>query len=258
MAILVDGIRFTGSVGNMSAYRIKGSDDIYVRMKGGGSKKKIKKSESCKPIRDNSSEFSIRSTAASNVRWMLTYVKHLADHKILSRLNSLNSTIQKYDTNNIKGQKEVLFSKYHNLLQGFSLNNRYPFDGIIRHPLLCTIDRNRHSAIVKLPDLIPQINLFLPWKSPMYRFIISLGELTDNARKPDPAITDKVVQVVYTDWQIAQLPYTGRQIELNLPGKPDETQTLVVSVGIEMGVPFTNDEISIVQNAGSAKILATG
>jgi hypothetical protein len=259
MAILANGIQFTGSVGNMSVYRIKNTDTYVVRTKGGGSKKKIDKSDSCRPIRENAADFGISAKAGSHIRWMLTYVKHLADHNITSKLNGLATVIQSYDTTNVKGEREVLFSKHKNLLNGFSLNDRYPFDGIVRHPLQCTLNRKTASAVVQIPELIPGLNLFLPWKAPLFRFIISLGKLTENAVKPIPERTHECVQPVYTAWHTAQIPFAAQQIEVKIENANlDDEHTLVLSVGIEMGAPITNEVIGVVENTGSAKILMVG
>jgi hypothetical protein len=260
MAILKSGIPFTGSVGNMSCYKRKDMDDYIVRTKGGGSRKKIAKSPSCKPIRDNNADFGRSSKAGSNVRWMLTYVKHLADYNITPKLNSLAKIIQSYDSVNPKGERVILFAKHKQLLNGFSLNKRYPLDGIVRHPLQCTIDRTTCSAIVSLPDLIPGLNLSLPWKAPLYRFIISLGILSDNAYKPLPENTHRFVKRVYTAWQTAQIPFAAQEIEVKIENghADEEDQTMILSIGIEMGEPITNELIGIVKNTGSAKIMMVG
>ncbi|MVT42378.1 hypothetical protein GO495_17430 [Chitinophaga oryziterrae] len=258
MAILKSGIPFTGSVGNMSCYTRKDMEGVYiVRTKGGGSRKKIAKSPTCKAIRDNNADFGVSSKAGSNVRWMLTYLKHLADYNITPKLNSLSKIIQSYDKVNPKGKREVLFAKHRQLLNGFSLNNRYPLDGIVRHPLQCTINRTTCSAVVQFPDLIPGVNLFLPWKAPLYRFIISLGILTDNGAKPVQERTHRFVKRVYTAWQTAQIPFAAQQIEVKIENgyANEENQTLILSIGIEMGEPITNELIGIVKNTGSAKIV---
>jgi hypothetical protein len=255
MAILEKGIEFTGSIGNMSAYRMKGIDKIIVRTKGGGSRKKIAKSDSCIRLRENASEFGIRAKAGSNIRKMLTYVKHLADHNITPRLNSLANAIQAYDTKSERGRRLVPFSACRNLLTGYSLNDKYHFDGVVRHPLEFSLNRDAYSAVVRIPDLVPGRNLFLPWKAPMYRFIVSLGLLRDSGD------LQPVVKTVYTNWQMAIVPLAGSSVELllsqNLP-KIEDTSTLVLAVGIEMGVPVSDAVVVTAKNAGSAKILGVG
>jgi hypothetical protein len=261
MATLANGIEFTGSLGGVSGYKVKGSDKTYIRTKGGGNRKKIKKSVSCIPIMENATDFGKSSTAGSNIRWMLTWVKHLADYNFSSILTSLGTIFQKFDKENSKGERAVRFSEHRNLLPGFNLNLKYPFDSVVRHPFLCTINRETISAFIQIPEMIPGVNLILPWKSaPMYRFIISLGVLTDEAQKVNTAKTDKYVQHIKTDWQMAQVPYASQVFELQLDSlkKLGDDQTLIVAVGIEMGVPITTELISTMKKTGSAKLLAAG
>lgn len=258
MATLKNGIEFTGSLGNVSAYKVKGSDKTFIRTKGGGSKSKIRKSASCKPILDNATDFGRSSTAGSNIRWMLTYVKHLSDYRYASALTSLATNFLKYDTGNEKGKRAIRFATHRNLLPGFNLSKGFPFDSILRHPLTCTVDRESVSTVVRVPELIPGVNLFIPWKVPVYRFIISLGALTDEAQKVDTAKTDQYVKHITSAWQTTSLPFAAQQFELGLSEPLGDDQTLVVSVGIEMGEPVTTEVIRTLKRMGSAKILAAG
>jgi hypothetical protein len=57
MAILKNGLQFTGSVGNLSAYTRRGSDKVIIRTKGGASRDKIKKSPNFKRTRESNSDF---------------------------------------------------------------------------------------------------------------------------------------------------------------------------------------------------------
>jgi hypothetical protein len=260
MATLKSGIEFTGSIGGVSGYKVKGSDKTFIRTKGGGSKKKIRKTATCKPILDNAKDFGRSSRAGSNIRWMLTYVKHLSDYQYSSALTSLATNFLKFDTGNAKGERAIRFAEHRNLLPGFNLTKGYPFDSIVRHPLSCTVDRATISTVVVIPELIPGVNLFIPWKAPVYRFIISLGALTDEAQKVNTAITDKYVQHIKSSWQTTQLPFAGQQFDLQLNdiGELGNDQTLIVSVGIELGEPITTELISTLKKKGSAKVLAAG
>jgi len=65
MAKLISGLSFTGSLSNLSAYKMRGHDGIIVRTKGGPSKEKIKESPSFLVTGCNNMEFGDHSTAAS-------------------------------------------------------------------------------------------------------------------------------------------------------------------------------------------------
>ena len=69
MAKLDGTIQFTGSLQNLSFYKMRGSDKIIVRKKGGPSRKQVKHSPNFENTRHNNSEFGGRALAAG--RWPL-------------------------------------------------------------------------------------------------------------------------------------------------------------------------------------------
>lgn len=89
MGKLTEEITFTGSVGNVSAYRMKGSDKIIFRKKGGGFSKTIKTSASCANIRKINAEFGGRSAATRLIRRAIGMIKALAHFTFTGHLNAL-------------------------------------------------------------------------------------------------------------------------------------------------------------------------
>jgi hypothetical protein len=262
MSKIKSSIPLTGKVDHLSAYKRKGSDDIIVRRSGGASKKKVQTSASFARTRENYTEFGGVAKAASSIRWALLYVRHLADHNIMASLNALCKIIQLRDTGSPRGQRTILFSQYRFLLEGYSLNQQYPFDSVVRYPVYCSINRETGIAVVQLPNLIPGVNMILPWKYPMFRFIVAMGVIDDrkyNYEQPLPSAA-ACVPPVYTEWQMTQQTYAGASIELklNLTEPLSDTQTIVVSVGIEMGTPMSTELIRTIKHAGCAKLITTG
>lgn len=262
MAIIKDGIQFTGSLGNMSAYTMKGSDKIILRMKGGASKNKIKRSSTFKLTRQNNTEFSGCAKAASSIRMALMPVRHMADYNFTPVLNALAKHVQLLDNVNKRGERAVLFSQHRYLLDGFHLNRQHTFDSVVRHSLPCDIDRKTGSAVVQLPNLLPRLNLALPWQYPLFRFVAGLGVVADkmytNGVYKDVTGKKSLYPVsVETDWHPVLQPFTRQRLELNFENMPalDETKTLLLSIGIEMGTPVTNAYITPVKYAGCAKVL---
>jgi hypothetical protein len=248
---------FTGTVGNMSTYTRKGSDVHFVRTKGGASKKKIAKSPAFEIVRRNCREFGEASGTAKGIRYAMLFVKHLADYNIHPVLTSICKSFMRTDMTGVFGDRDVELSKHRQLLQGFNLNQRHPFDGVVRTPVQCTIDRETASAMVQLPDLVPGINLHLPWKNPMYRFIINLGIADDWGIDADKA---SFIPAIYTPWHLATQHYTGGEFTLQADQtkKLKDEETLIVSVGIEMGNPVTDTLIHTVKHVGCAKLLKVG
>lgn len=262
MARLTGALSFTGKVGGLSGYTRKDIDGVFIRTKGGASKTKIKTSKKFERTRENNSDWKGCGKAAGRIRWAVLDVAHLKDYNFTADLSALCKAMQLQDTENIRGQRSILFSQNRELLEGFRLTQRNPFDSVVRHPLKYEISRESGRAIVKLPKLMSGINLFIPWQYPLFRFVISLQAITDmhyNYLPADRNNTDRA-PVVYTEWRTTEQNYAEEYIELQLKGggAPDDTWTLILSVGLEMGMPVSNNVVNTVKYVGCAKILGVG
>ncbi|SEL30847.1 hypothetical protein SAMN04488505_1022 [Chitinophaga rupis] len=266
MGILKDGIQFTGSVGNISAYTIKGSDKIILRRKGGATKEQIATSPRFERTRENNSEFGICASTAGRIKRMMRCVDNMADYNFTSTLSSLlRKRMQPRDTVSERGRRGLLFSQHAALLQGFRLNLKNPFESVVRQMPICSIDRATGKGVVQLPELTPGVNLLLPPNPPLYRFVLGMGAITDikhNGRdyteinpKPLPAVFSTA-----TEWHGNQQTFNAQRIELplELPEGWDTTATFLLFIGLEMGKPLTASEIEEVKGRGCAVIAAVG
>lgn len=264
MAFLSNGPEFTGSIGNMSYYRMKGTDKIVVRKKGGASKEQIKTSPSFARTRENNAEFSGCANTVRSIRHALFPLNKLADYNFTPTLTTLAKNIQLLDKVNERGKRAVNFSQYRYLLEGFQLNKEFIFDAVVKYPLKGSIERETGSATVNIPHLHPQLNLDFPWKAPLYRFVIGFGVFTDSSFKELTGFKDKVIlpraETVYTDWQPVQQAFEAQSFTLQLFSLHgiDDTKSMILSIGIQMGTPITNAFIQEVKYASCAKILTVG
>lgn len=265
MAILKNSLQFTGGLSGLSAYTMKGSDKIILRTKGGPTKKQVKKSPSFHNTRLHLQEFSGCSNGSKHIRTAINPVKHLTDYHFTGTLNALCRMVQKMDAVNRWGERSVLFSQHAHVLAGFQLNRQNPLDSVIRHPLHATIDRATGSATVQIPDLHQKLNLYLPWEAPFFRLVVSLGVVADRIYngqdyKDGAGTKNFQTQSFYTPWQHTKQPFAATTITLQLdqPAALQDHHTLILSAGIEMGMPVTDGLISRVKHTGSAKIIAAG
>lgn len=263
MPVLKNGIQFVGTFADVTAYCRPGSDKIYIRTKGGHSKERMLRDSSFDLPMKNASEFCGCGKAAGMFRKALSMVADLHEPglNINARATVIIRQLQKLDTENVKGQKSVLFSRFKPMLAGFNLNPAHSLDTIITTPTECSIDRESGSATLKIPSLRPGVNFYLPWNYPMYRFRIQLGVLKDltygingytNINDDDPQKA-----ALTTPWQYARALADSQTFTLNLQQKEYLTDdvTLLLSAGIEMGTPISDAVIERVKKTGSAKIL---
>lgn len=109
MGKLESDIQFTGRVGNLSAYRMRGVDKIIVRKKGGASKRRIKNDPGFARTRENNVEFSGR---AQGVRWImraLEPLRRVADYNLCGPINKMMMHVQHQDDVNNRGKRSILF-----------------------------------------------------------------------------------------------------------------------------------------------------
>jgi hypothetical protein len=264
MARLSSEITFIGSLGNVSAYKMKGMDKIIVRMKGGASKEMIKSSPAFALPRRYMFEFGGRSTASKLIMRMLWPQKPLADYNIAGLLNGLMKPVQQFDDTSALGKRNIELSKCPWILNGFPLNRQTPFESIVRTSLNCSVSRESLSAHVEIPALLPGINFIPPKRYAMYSFIATLGVVPDlfyheaKYRPSHPDYDNFVSKRINSDWFTVKKGSAANSLDLALNAiPPDNAFTLVLSIGIRFGSLVDGDIVEQEKNVGAAKILAT-
>ena len=245
---------------------MKGVEGIVLRRSKGPSKKQIKTSPGFENVRRNNTEWIAITGASTGLRRAMHHITHVADYNLSGPLNAFTRQILKLADSGTWGTRPVLYSQHKDKLVGYSFNKQHLFDSIVRSPIHCDISRETFTATLKLPPLQPDIQLKLPWKQPVYRFIAQLGLAADclwdvkGKHYDKPQYNQFKSAEVTTEWMGTTTRFEGRTLELVYP-EPEritDNTTLVVSIGIEMGNMVIPGVIERVKYAGSGKILATG
>lgn len=273
MAILSGNGGFTGSLANLSAFRPKGSDKIILRTKGGATKKQIKQHPNFARVRSNNAEFGSCSKMASLLRRELHPFVNLVDHNLNAAFSALHKTMQLRDTEHPPGQRCILYSQHRYLLANFALNRRYSFDAVLRYPLQAIFDRDLGTARMEIPALQPGIHLQFPWQQPYYRLIVHFFVMCDLTHDGRDYTYHAATQKPYCPLSVSSwLPVTatrpGEELLLRLrePGQSEtsaavtlnDTHSLFLAVGIQMGKPGPDESIEETKYCGVGKILAVG
>ncbi|MBL0741466.1 hypothetical protein [Chryseolinea lacunae] len=264
MAHLED-IQFTGRLGNVSAYRMRGSDKIILRARGGASKDQIRTSPAFATPRRYMAEFGGCSAMGARVRRALGAQKALADFNISGPINAMLKVVQKNDLVSDLGRRTITLSKNVRLLEGFSLNRRAPFDSILRTTTNVALSREMRTAHIMVPALLPGINFSPPKNYPMFRIQAVLAVVPDFAFNEDLGryapqagyVNSFAPQHAVTEWNPAQSGSAETTLALHeslVP--PDEGYSLMLSLGICFGVVQANGVVEQVKHAGAAKVIA--
>jgi hypothetical protein len=265
MAKLTGTMEFTGSMGSVSAYRMRGVDKIVLRQKGGPGKQQIKNSPAFELTRRYNEECKGRMLLVKHINLAMQGVRHLYDYNCSGDMAAVCQQVQAADNSNPLGSRSVLLSQAGFLLEGFTINKYQPFDTVVKYPLAAAIHRASGTASVSLPELVPGLHITNPKQQPLYRLVFVLGLVPDiiydeswKAYRPLPqAGTGRVV--VHTAWYTAGENCPAQEIALQLTDyQPMEGQSLLVSAGIEYGQPKTGGYVQGTKYAGAAKVLKLG
>jgi hypothetical protein len=263
MAFLEE-LQFTGSLGDLSFYRMRGSDKIVVRRKGGASKETIKKSPNFALPRLYMSEFGGCSSMGKEVRFMMHPLRALADYNFSGFINKSLKLIQTQDLTSKLGQRAIELSKHPTLLEGFQLNKYTTFDSMVRSTLTWSIDTEKRSAKVDIPEFVRDINFFPNNRHSKFRIVISLGIVPDFKFNPatgkfaHPKWYDARYGCDYieSEWCSALKGSPATTLELSLDQlPPDAGYSLMLGIGIAFGDSLDNGVVKQIKRAGAAKIL---
>lgn len=261
MARLEGAIRFTGSLGDYVAFKLPGSNIIYLRRKGKVSKAK-RKSASFAVVRKNNVEFGGRGVAASLVKQAVLKQSAITKYGFVSKLNALLKPLQEMDIVSPLGKRSVLFTKNPELLNDFNLIKTKPFDAVVRNPVRYSVSKSSLSASLHIPALLPDINFSASENGGVYKIVATLGVVPDlhyNGKKYAPrkgySNIDRTV-AAETDWRSIVNEAAAESLALAITNPPpDDDFVLLLSIGIRLGVMVTNTQIYSSKTQGAAKIL---
>jgi hypothetical protein len=267
MPFLEGPFAFTGKLDMFSAYRMRGVDGIVVRRKGGPSGEKVKTAASFANTRRTMSEFGGCSRHGSYVRKALIQIRHLSDYNFGSDINSIMRQVQLRDGTGEWGRRRITLSEHTRLLEGFSTTLKAPtFDSIVRAPIYYTVDRQKRSARIDLPELLRDINYFPQNHHAMFRLTVTLGIVPDVAYDVPskeylpPTWYSRAYNSISTstDWNpsLEGMPGTTLELAMDAALPPDDAWTLMLSIGIEYGAFRENGKIREIPRFGAAKIMA--
>jgi hypothetical protein len=261
MAKLRPGFNFTGTLGNLSAYKRKDLDVIILRTKWGPSREKINKDPVYDLTRRNNREFGGRSTASGWVLKALRCLRPLSDYNLAGPINTLFRPVQHMDTVNEWGRRNIELSKAPGILEGFPLNKRNVFESVVRTSLGCTINKEALTARLELPALYPGRNFFPVDQYAVFSWQVCLAVIPDLFFKEGHGYVPAGDFVFYYtaheagQWHPSETGADARVLELQLRSPAGgKGFSLLLAVGIQFGT-VRKGEGAAVEYAGTGKIL---
>ena len=267
MASLKDNhaFAFTGKIGNVSAFTMRGYDKIFLRGKGGASKRKIKTSKKFEVTRQLNNEWKGVTLVSAVIRQSLYALKPLADYNISGPMNALVKKIQTLDDINPKGQRAIMLSKQPELFSSFNYNQNTIFDSIVRQSLSFDLNKSDGTCEVRVPTLQPGINFFPHPRFSYCRIVLSLAAVNDyfwnaelrNYFSKTPQAS--MVPDIYTPWvqtnRIQSAAVYQFAPDAAIAGGTE--MIMLLGVGVQYGIPSADGSIQPAPYVGAAKIIGS-
>ena len=264
MAKVTLNMPLTNNLGDYSLYQMAGVEKLIIRGKGGPSAEQVKNDPQFNRFRNSSSELSGAAKTAGFIMQTSKAINQLANHKYCGMLIKVCRAIQTLDMENEAGKRSILLSKYGNMLAGVNFNEQKSIDMVLKHLPPFTISRNECKATVVFPDLFPGINMANPWSHPLYRVIITLGNVQDMFYgEGGYSVVDQSIALHkgknISGWFPSAAVLPAHTVEVQLPQLAlTGSSILVLSIGVEFGRMVSNTMTEPVKKAGCAKILGLG
>ena len=262
--------QITGNIGKLSFYTRKGSDEIFVRTKGGASKEQIKRRPEFENVRRNNKEFGGCSQMSKAIRQAFGGLQHVADFNLAPALCSFMKNIQKADTNNTLGERSILLSQHKQYLIGYNFNRKNSFDSVLHIPLQWKINRENTCANISIPTFACSMGLSMPPKYGLFRISASFAAVTDrvlgerkHSYEPIHDTLGHDAVTSSTTWFTRTTTVSTQELNLQLDmDHPNivynQHDTLLLTVAIEFGELDAFGNPTPARGAGAGKILGVG
>ena len=236
-------VKYSGTMGGVRHFKIKGLVGDFAGLAGGPTDSQIKNDAAFIRTRENMSEFGGSASCAKSIRVGLAQViRQYSDPRLTGRLTKLMKEINKEDTGNPRGQRSVLVSANQAMLAGLNFDVRTNLAGIFNAPYTLTNPTTRDAAQFKIVAFDPMNLINAPSGATHFRLMNAITVVSDYVyngttgqyEPTDPTLNElsDVQFSAYTDLTTTTSTIT---IDTTLPGPPTMTgSTSVLNIiGIE-------------------------
>lgn len=266
MAILKDLFELEGSIGGVTFYKMRGSDKVIMRRKGGPTKKQMEKSPSFEKVRKLQKEFGGCAKFGSLARSSFGGLHLMADYNLSAVLNGMGKFIMKLDLETEVGKRGILLSDNKKVLEDFNFNRKYPFNTILRVLPNVIVDRENLNAVVTITRINPKIEVYNKFRYPVFRIIAAIGCISDmvynqNYKKYEPVVDNlrNANNRINGEWYSIKSIVPEQTFTLQIPEsrKTEITGnvTLVISIAIQFGEVELNGLPVETKYGGYGKVL---
>ena len=254
-------VKYTGTLGDVRHFKIKGQQGYFAGLVGGPTDTQVKTAPEFQRTRENMNEF---GGCAKAVRIALSEVLNgMTDPQCTGRLTSIMKKINLEDGTEARGVRKVEISSQRIYLYNFGFDKNVSFASIVYIPYATTHDIDRLKANLTTVAVNPTDYLNAPAGATHFRFINAIGVVSDfiyndatKTYEPSNGALNELSNTTYGAYMPLNTAYAGENLDVSLP--VGTVMTADVSVLHCIGIEFFQ-EVNAVQyplNNGAYNALA--
>ena len=237
-------LKYSGTMGGVRHFKIKGLKGDFAGVSGGPSASQIATAPEFVRTRENMREFGASATAAKSIRVALSeIIKQMSDPRMTGRLTSIMKKINLEDQTEARGYRAILISTQRQYLKGFAFDRNMNFDSIFVAPFSSVPTAGRDGATITVPAFNPANLINSPAGATHFRLVQALACVSDFAYNATNGLyealdvaSNELSNVVYSDYIPLTEPVAANfDIVATLPGSPTITAdaSVLQCIGIE-------------------------
>lgn len=173
-------VKYTGSLGEIRHFKIKGKEGYFAALKGGVDKEVILSDPRFARTRENMQEFGGAARAGKALRQGFPQlVKQMGGTGYTGRITGLLKQVMNLDTTGVRGQRLISVVGHPQWIQGFELNPARPFGTVCRIPLDLAANVDRNEVTWTIAPFEPVSLVTWPEGATHYRLILAVATLSD-------------------------------------------------------------------------------
>jgi hypothetical protein len=237
-------VKYTGTLGDVRHFKIKGQQGYFAGMVGGPTDTQVKTAPEFQRTRENMNEFGGCAKAGKSVRIALSEVLNgMTDPQATGRLTSIMKKINLEDGTEARGVRKVEISTQRIYLYNFGFDKNVSFASIVYVPYATTNTPDRLTANLTTVAVNPTDYLNAPAGATHFRFINAIGVVSDfiyndatKTYEPSNGALNELSNTTYGAYMPLNTAYAGENLDVSLP--VGTTMTADVSVLHCLGIEF--------------------
>ncbi len=236
--------RYSGTMGGVRHFKIKGLSGDFAGMVGGPSGDQILTAPEFVRTRENMNEFGGCASAGKSIRTGLSQViKQMSDPQMTGRLTGVLKKINLEDQTEARGYRAILISQEKQYLIGFPFDKNVSLEGVFTAPYSLSNTVARDAGTLTVPAFNPANLINAPAGATHFRLLVALGCVSDfafNAQtgtyEPIDVANNELSDVAYSGYlDLSAAIATSTVVTATLPGSPTITAdtSVLFCIGIE-------------------------